>query len=1687
MPLSLDDILDAKELEDQSEAQILEQLRARGCAIPNEVRAIRAALRKLKDRGFSRDFRENLETIIKTGKDEWVPIPPDIIERAKKEEAVNPPEYADKIWAIILGISDYQDVAIPDLMFAAKDAGAFAQYLLSLGVPQKQIYLLQDKQATLSKMSKGLQELQRKVGKDGIIMVFFSGHGGADRTGDVYFLLQDTDSGNPAKTAYPMREFKKMLRSMPTNQVLAFLDACHSGSATQGKFFIAKDVNLGAMQKTSQDKIASLVKKEPDAEEPGQEDKQIGIFTSSQEDQISQEDTQEKHGLFTYYLLEGLKQGKADENQDGKITLEESYLYVYEKVGKRTKGKQIPRKYLNPESWDQKFSVPPLTPPSSPEITIPELGLEIVGPGELSIGAKDTYTIKILNKSTVTTPELKVVIGYGPAAADAKTTVIASRPTEETLTLKSGEDGKITYDLSAGSKPAKQAIVVQVLLSATGQEVAKVVKNVVIVSKPDIQAKDISAEISGPNEVVAGQTPSYSIKIRNTSDTAVAELLVVMGLTQDISSTSLANSVETKLSLKTKRHTVLTYKLPPNISAGKQILVTKVSDQKTGKEFVKANKTIVVQGIPDIKATDLTLSLQGPSEVPAEDTGEYTITLQNRNTKISADLIVSISTTIYDNRTLDVLIAGSNLVEKKVVLTPNQQTKFSYQLPRTKYGTVNKVFAKVILQKTGQELLQKSATVTIVKPEVTGKDVLVQIEGPTSIAYNSTASYTILIRNKGQSSEDFTVEVRIPEVASYKDQYNIVIAGSLPLDAGHEAAYPYDLLGRKAGIGKLEATVKLRRTGAILQSKALEIEVTQAPSSLVKTRRDFGSDDEYGKYVQSVLQPNMRVIAIANHGDRVKAGATGTYFGTNGGSPPCLVIWDTDIGTKEEDITWMDNFPAAKKSYAYWVHYYELEILGSSQFKTRANFLTDEQYSKYMEANLKSMMRVRAIKDYEKVKKGMSGTYYGTTPGNPPCFVIWDPDLGTDVTWFEGAPRDQKSHAYWVYWKDIEIIGAGTGSIPESKPSVVSSSATNSAGFKTRNAFASNEDYGAYIKSVLQINMRVKALAEHGKVTQGMTGTYYGTNDGTPPCFVVWDTDLGSDVVWLDQAPSHLKSHAYWVEWHEVEIIDGSTTPKHAISPSLSFKKRSDFASDDAYITYMKANLKSMMRVRAIRDYEKVKKDMLGTYYGTTPGNPPCFVIWDPDLGTDVTWFEGAPRDQKSHAYWVYWKDIEIIGQGSSDYGTSVDTTDYGVNSAGFKTRSSFPSDDAYSKYVEANLRPMMRVRAIQDYEKVKQGMLGTYYGTTPGNPPCFVIWDPDLGTDVTWFEGAPRDQKSHAYWVYWKGLEIIGQGSSSSYTPSSSSVNAAGFKTRSSFSSDAAYGDYIKSVIQMNMRVQALADHGKVTKGMSGVYYGTNDASPPCFVIWDDDLGSDVVWLDQAPSQLKSHAYWVEWYEVEIIDGSTTPKHASSSSSSFKTRSDFASDDAYITYMKANLQSMMRVRAIRDYEKVKQGMSGTYYGTTPGNPPCFVIWDPDLGTDVTWFEGAPSDKKSHAYWVYWKDIEIIGNSTTTSDMGSMSGGIGSYSASSFKSRYDFSSDEDYGNYIQSVIQVKMRVRAINDYEKVAKGSTGTYYGTNGGSPPCFVIWDDDLGTDVVWIDGAPEDKKSHAYWVYWKDVEIID
>ena len=194
-------------------------------------------------------------------------------------------------YAVVIGIEQYRH--IPPAEFASRDAALVKDYLKAAGIPERNIAFLADGQATLSDLKKTLEKwLMNHVNKESRVIVYFSGHGApATDNGDAYLVPFEGDPNYLEDTAYPVKRLYEKLGKLPARQVTVLLDSCFSGAG--GRSVLPTGARPLVMARESFTIPAN-----------------VAVLTAARESQISTTSPERKHGLFTYYFLRALKQGK---------------------------------------------------------------------------------------------------------------------------------------------------------------------------------------------------------------------------------------------------------------------------------------------------------------------------------------------------------------------------------------------------------------------------------------------------------------------------------------------------------------------------------------------------------------------------------------------------------------------------------------------------------------------------------------------------------------------------------------------------------------------------------------------------------------------------------------------------------------------------------------------------------------------------------------------------------------------------------------------------------------------------------------------------------------------------------------------------------------------------------------------------------------------------------------------------------------------------------------------------------------------------------------------------------------------------------------------------------------------------------------------------------------------------------
>lgn len=148
------------------------------------------------------------------------------------------------------------------------------------------------------------------------IIFFFSGHGAPGG-----FIEYN-------QTLFKYSELATILSKARTQKVFCFIDACHSGSASQSA---GTNYSWGSQGKNK-----------------------LTFVMACRADELSWENSWLGNGYFSQGLIKGLR-GKADTNGDKKITMSELFVYTYKDVTSRTKNSkdaQHPQMFGPKEMFD---------------------------------------------------------------------------------------------------------------------------------------------------------------------------------------------------------------------------------------------------------------------------------------------------------------------------------------------------------------------------------------------------------------------------------------------------------------------------------------------------------------------------------------------------------------------------------------------------------------------------------------------------------------------------------------------------------------------------------------------------------------------------------------------------------------------------------------------------------------------------------------------------------------------------------------------------------------------------------------------------------------------------------------------------------------------------------------------------------------------------------------------------------------------------------------------------------------------------------------------------------------------------------------------------------------------------------------------------------------------------------------
>jgi hypothetical protein len=223
--------------------------------------------------------------------------------------------------ALIIANAEYEQEALRNLLAPEADAEALGRVLGDPQIGNFAVQVVRNEPAYVIQAQ--VEELFSESRPDDVLLLHFSGHGLKSESGELFFAASNTRPNRLRATAVSAEFVQQCMHDARSRSVVLLLDCCYGGAFAQGVTVrAAGDVNV------------------LDSFPQGRSGRGRGraVITASNAMEYAFEgdrladDLHRRPSVFTGALVEGLATGDADRDEDGWISLNELYDYVFDKV-----------------------------------------------------------------------------------------------------------------------------------------------------------------------------------------------------------------------------------------------------------------------------------------------------------------------------------------------------------------------------------------------------------------------------------------------------------------------------------------------------------------------------------------------------------------------------------------------------------------------------------------------------------------------------------------------------------------------------------------------------------------------------------------------------------------------------------------------------------------------------------------------------------------------------------------------------------------------------------------------------------------------------------------------------------------------------------------------------------------------------------------------------------------------------------------------------------------------------------------------------------------------------------------------------------------------------------------------------------------------------------------------------------
>lgn len=223
--------------------------------------------------------------------------------------------------ALIVANDEYEHEALRRLMAPSADARALARVLGDRDIGGFSVDSVLNKPA--HDVEARIEDLFADSQPDDLLLLHFSCHGLKSEAGELFFAARNTRPDRLGSTAIAADFIQRCIKSCRARSIVLFLDCCYGGAFGQG-------VSVRASGS------ANVLESFPAGKLGGGKGRAVITASSSMEYAFEgnelADDHQQQPSLFTSALVQGLETGEADADEDGLVSLNELYDFVFDKV-----------------------------------------------------------------------------------------------------------------------------------------------------------------------------------------------------------------------------------------------------------------------------------------------------------------------------------------------------------------------------------------------------------------------------------------------------------------------------------------------------------------------------------------------------------------------------------------------------------------------------------------------------------------------------------------------------------------------------------------------------------------------------------------------------------------------------------------------------------------------------------------------------------------------------------------------------------------------------------------------------------------------------------------------------------------------------------------------------------------------------------------------------------------------------------------------------------------------------------------------------------------------------------------------------------------------------------------------------------------------------------------------------------